>query len=393
MAPAEFFYPYAFSLFGDSDPGPSLIGVPENKNILLWSQETVSETQLRKCISVVQALGLQDRVRWLLQPSHDYPSDLLDEISHRLYLLDLDLLFLDLHLNVSRTSIPNTAWQANTGRFLFPTGKPDRPNRIRLLYKFWQAGLLEHCDWSLFVDHSTRHRAHAFLPELGAQEFERFVQAHARNLDGVAVMNDTANSNHSHGYPFDGSLYGRCSFRVISETQMLDQPVVTEKTWITMANHMPFIMSGYAHNLRYLHQIGYRTFERYLPCADYDTIEDQEDRLDAVVENARFWQQNIHGQRAEISQDIRYNHDLLSSQVQYHCGLARMLARDLGEPDRSIYSLVPLSLEHHRWAQFYHGIKDSTWPDCMLEEDFHALPLVIQDECIDKFGYHAKHRH
>jgi len=393
MAPAEFFYPYAFSLFGDSDPGPSLIGVPENKNILLWSQETVSETQLRKCISVVQALGLQDRVRWLLQPSHDYPSDLLDEISHRLYLLDLDLLFLDLHLNVSRTSIPNTAWQANTGRFLFPTGKPDRPNRIRLLYKFYINGLLDHCDWSLFVDPNTRAQSRKLLPELDNDEFDRFIKCHNRNLDNIEIYHCTPDSNHSNGYPFDGSLYQRSSFRVISETMMMSKPIISEKIWITIANRMPFIMAGYSDNLKYLKESGYCTFENYLPVPDYDLIQNMESRFEAVVENTKFWLENIHNQKDQIEKDVEHNRRLLDENIEKNLQRAKDLATALGEPERSIYSLVPLGIEQHQWISFYYNIKDPKWPDCFLEQDFKKLPSRIQKECIEQFGYLHKSNH
>jgi hypothetical protein len=39
------------------------------------------------------------------------------------------------------------------------------------------------------------------------------------------------------------------------------------------------------------------------------------------------------------------------------------------------------------WKEFYHEIKDSSWPACDSESDFMSLPQHIRTECIDVFGY------
>jgi hypothetical protein len=39
------------------------------------------------------------------------------------------------------------------------------------------------------------------------------------------------------------------------------------------------------------------------------------------------------------------------------------------------------------WLSFYDQIRDPSWPDCDYETDFSKLPLVIQQECINIFGY------
>jgi hypothetical protein len=39
------------------------------------------------------------------------------------------------------------------------------------------------------------------------------------------------------------------------------------------------------------------------------------------------------------------------------------------------------------WNEFYNQIKDPSWPVCNNESDFTTLPLVIQAECINVFGY------
>ena len=39
------------------------------------------------------------------------------------------------------------------------------------------------------------------------------------------------------------------------------------------------------------------------------------------------------------------------------------------------------------WAEFYNEIRDPSWPSCDNESDFLALPLHIQQECQEVFGY------
>lgn len=39
------------------------------------------------------------------------------------------------------------------------------------------------------------------------------------------------------------------------------------------------------------------------------------------------------------------------------------------------------------WTEFYNEIRDPAWPECDNESDFYTLPLHIQQECQDVFGY------
>lgn len=43
------------------------------------------------------------------------------------------------------------------------------------------------------------------------------------------------------------------------------------------------------------------------------------------------------------------------------------------------------------WAEFYNSIKDPTWPNCDSETEFSQLPLHIQQECCEVFGYEPGH--
>lgn len=389
-----FYYPYSLNIWQNwnvSKDLDHLISIAKaDKKILLWSIEFMKEDFLRYVLDCVVSKNLMDRVFWILQPSHRIPSDIFTLLGNKLFLIDSDLLVLNLQCNECVTSTPNCCWNPTTGRFLFLTGKPNKPNRIQLLYKFHSIGLLDRCDWSLFVDDHTFSQSRQLLPELSDIEFQKFVDQHNRNLDDIEIYHCTPDSNHSNGYPFDGSVYQRTSFRVISETMLLHEPITTEKTWITVANNMPFIMAGYSGMLRYLKECGYRTFENFLPIKDYDQIQNLEDRFEAVIENTKFWLSNIENQADAILKDVEHNRRLLDRDLEKNLQRAKDLACALGEPERSVYSLFPIMIEQHQWVIFYYNIKDPAWPDCLVEQDFKKLPLRIQKECVDQFGYHPK---
>jgi hypothetical protein len=43
-----------------------------------------------------------------------------------------------------------------------------------------------------------------------------------------------------------------------------------------------------------------------------------------------------------------------------------------------------------QWINFYEQVKDTSWPDCYSEDEFHNLPSHIQQECIVAHGYCPK---
>ena len=206
-------------------------------------------------------------------------------------------------------------------------------------------------------------------------------------LDNCDLTNVGCSEDHASGFPFDGATYSNVSFRLISETMMSNAPIISEKTWITMINRVPFIISGYAKNLKYLKENGYRTFESYLPIPKYDDIVDQDNRLNAVVHNTKFWLDNIHLQDRSIEQDVEHNYHHLMSNINQCIDLAKNLSTKLDWDHKSIYHIIPLEITQARWMLFYYGIKDPSWPDCLTSEGFEKLPKHIQQECIEVFGY------
>jgi hypothetical protein len=69
---------------------------------------------------------------------------------------------------------------------------------------------------------------------------------------------------------------------VISEASFAENTCfISEKTFKPIANRHPFIMYGNKHSLRYLRELGYKTFDGFID-ESYDTL-DSWDRLDAII--------------------------------------------------------------------------------------------------------------
>jgi hypothetical protein len=204
----------------------------------------------------------------------------------------------------------NAQWNSDANKFLFLTGKPQYRNRIRLLWKL--KDLLPKALWSLHVHPGTYKKAKDVLPELTDQQFEEFVEQYNNNPDQAKILFQE-HSLHYGGIPYDVTMYKNSLFRIISETSpcvKIYRPWLTEKTFITILNNVPFILAGDRSSVNKLKHMGFKTFENFLPIPNYDNIENSEEKLDAIVTNTHFWINEMKN-KEEIQQDITSNYNRL----------------------------------------------------------------------------------
>ena len=210
-------------------------------------------------------------------------------------------------LELKKNNSVNMQWNPNAKQFLFLTGKPNKINRIRLLWKLHKQNLLPHAIWSLFVNNENKQSVYEQVPELDYKDFELFVTQFASNPDQIQVVQNPNMDLHYGGIPFEHDLFQRTRFRLIAETGMQHpKPWITEKTWITVANNHPFVMAGDSGTCQRLQQMGFRTFENYLELPDYDKISEPEQRLDAVVENVKHLLTSTKHDQAMLA-DVEHN--------------------------------------------------------------------------------------
>lgn len=384
------FYPYAFKLDDtDVDCVQNILNqiAKDNTVILYWYEPNPVDDVCFAIHTISNQCDL--KIIWLLTESF------YDEASkNKIYSANVDVVFLEFdllslyfELYTYKSSQLNQQWNSDSDKFLFLTGKPNRANRTRLLYKFSNQGLMSQCVWSFFMDQNLKNKSRSLLPELNDQEYEKFISSHLNNPDKIDVLYGSGGSSHYDGYPFDSQLYEKTLFRVISETYCWDQPIVTEKTWVTIANQQPFMIVGYQNNLAALKNLGYRTFEKYCKIDHYDSISDQEQRLDAVVENTEDWLTTIKKHQRNILIDIDHNYTLLTAEMNKTFEKFLSIYRRLQPTEYEIFRILETTTQRNKWTNFYYHVKSADWPDCFVEENFCFLPLDIQKECIEVHGY------
>ena len=289
-------------------------------------------------------------------------------------------------------------WPKNADKFLFLTGKPYRPNRIRLLYKLMQAGLKDKCIWSLpsVSDDISVIKIHSFLPELSRPDLDTFLQTFSRRLDKTLVKPYDS-------IVYDASIYAQTCFSLVSETTFTSttSPFVTEKIYKSILNKHPFIVAGDTNLLSYLNTLGFVTFERFLPVRNYDTIDKTENRLNALVTNAKYFISNIKKNAVEIEEMVKHNvdnfkrlHKTLELEITDFISKNQLVLHkhQLINTSSHFERLVPseikeLYMKDKRFSDFYTGVKDKSWPDCVKESDYVNLPDSIKHELCTVFGY------
>jgi len=261
--------------------------------------------------------------------------------SEHLKLLETEIYFVDFFLwrtydkvvNQKKSQV-NLFWNQNADKFLFLNGKPDRPNRIRLLWKL--RDLLNRSIWSLHVHDGTRMSCRQLIPEISDKEFNEFVEMYNQNPDDANVIFQDF-SCHYGGIPYKVDLFRDTLFRIVSETNLneKDPPWLTEKTWITILNRLPFIMAGDLNSLKKLNDLGFRTFEKYLPVQNYDQIANYEEKLNAIVKNARYWLYDMH-EKQEIASDVDHNYELLIGMAKKNEARLREVCAKFGINERRV---------------------------------------------------------
>lgn len=201
----------------------------------------------------------------------------------------------------------------NKNNYLFLMNKPANIHRIGLLYKLYNQNLLDNCTYSFIIHNSfTEKECRKKMNFLSDKEFDNFYQSTKKSLDLEYDPNNIEKINHTHytGIPYDVELFNLCNFQLISETHFDTTVWITEKTWISIANKCPFIIASYPGILKKLKSMGFKTFENYTKIVDYDEIKNDENRINAIVENVKYWNSNIQNFYSNIVEDTEYNYQL-----------------------------------------------------------------------------------
>jgi len=249
---------------------------------------------------------------------------------------------------VVRKNVPITEWKSDSCKGLYLPGKLLRYNRSYLMYRLYKEKITDNLDWSFRTSEKSKKQIkELFFKDISDIEYENFINYCDRELDKDIghIWGDTGDFQINACIIYDPAIYNNTSFSIVSETwfDYGKVPTLTEKIFKSLLHYHPFVMMGARGTLKALEELGYRTFTEYMLIKDYDDIESEEERLEAVVQNVKFFQSNYHNFIEKIKEDVVHNHNnFLRISKEELSKLENILPKDV-DPR------TPLNLESFIW--------------------------------------------
>jgi hypothetical protein len=221
-------------------------------------------------------------------------------------------------------------WNRRANLGLLLTGKLYRQNRFGLLKVLYDAGLLDTIMWSFPEPQAQYALIKKLSDEQGYTNFEEvfdYCQSHAltdathvirvhNQKFGVEALDITYPQTYYNKNVWCPQFYASSNYSIISESEFKNSMVrCTEKTYRTIYNKHPFIMAASPGTLALLNTLGFKTFTEFLPRPDYDNIQDNNLRLDAIVENIKAFPSILTLHQDSINADVEHNFTLLSTSI------------------------------------------------------------------------------
>lgn len=380
-----------------------------NNNVLiltlLYEAQPITQWKHRLQKIVTVAKKQNDKVILVINSWHKCHTQELNQCNLD-EILFIDYFILQVHhrLFVRPESEISLNWDPHQTTFLFLTGKPEKRHRIGLLYEFFKEKLLPNCVWSLYVqDHFFDRAVNKLtdLTELTNQEAYKWISQHLQNPDNIDLSStlearwtievEEINSFLYGGIPY-GNIYKNSLFQVVSETDMTNKsPWITEKTWLSIVNRLPFMVIGNAGTIDKLDSMGFRNFNNFLLDVDFDKETDPHARFQSIIKNTKHWLSTIRNHEAEIRDIVEHNFQQFIALANTNTSLVARLIENYNLKNCDTDDIINLYDKlHDNWRIFYKSIKDPSWPVCATEAEFANLPDHIKQECIEVFGYEPK---
>jgi hypothetical protein len=289
----------------------------------------------------------------------------------------------------NQESVVSTNWDASLQKWLLLLGKLGKPNRLPFFHALVEQDEIADCEWSLYVNDHQVDAAKPYLELQGITDALAWLRQYERQADSIDPALD--DGFHYYGIPY-GDIYSRTLFQVIPEA-LGPPPVVpiSEKTWLSILNHRPFLIYGCVGSNKALRQQGFNTFDDYLIDDDFDQPLPRHLRVKSLIQNIKHWQHTLQHNAKSVNEIIRHNYHHLLDLIKSNNEIFESFCiRNRLPVDFDLIMEKVDPVMHKQWHRYYERIRDASWPDCPQEKDFNLLPEWIQKECIEIHGYQPK---
>lgn len=319
---------------------------------------------------------------------------------------------------LEKRKIQYSQWNWYNKKGYFPTGTLDRHNRVGFLKQLYDLNLLDNIIWTFpRADRQKSLILKHFIDNFGEipLNFEKFFSycTEYADSDDIQIL-DNADIRDLFR-PFDINNFPVGQYQLSNFTILSEGPedLITEKTSMAILHHHPFIMLGTNSRQLFdnLKELGFNTFNNYLPYPEYATIDDRELRWEQTIENIRAFPKILQDRQEEISVDIQYNYDLCLDFISQTTNQLRKISPDLLElllidgpishakmfinkfgvdlfkKYKEREKVLSEEESNKKFIEVYNSIKGEDWPDIKDENDFFRLPDWIKEECKIKFNF------
>jgi hypothetical protein len=230
--------------------------------------------------------------------------------------------------------VPLPMWNPDSSKFLFLGGVPSRVNRINLLSKFYDTGLLSKSIWSFFPPWTEEDKVWCrnSLKHYSDDQYEAFLDICSQSVDNRYELAKNYSKVSPEGWEdqqmgetdwvkdiawVHPSIFSHTVLSVISEGNAYPPATnfrfLTEKTWRAIFMEHPFVFAGYPEQFDYAKSLDLRTFEDYMLIKDYAYIEDENARMEAVVANTKYFLEHFKKNKSAIRADVQHNYEIAIS--------------------------------------------------------------------------------
>ena len=318
---------------------------------------------------------------------------------------------------MEQKNLASPKWNPDIRKGLLRTGNLNRYTRIGILKLLYDHNLLDKIVWTL--PNAERQKINVLkyfakwnnnIPK-NFEEFYEYVARHAiTNPNSILIKDVDPKLKEILPNEFFTDWFiesfAQANFSIISESDF-SYGAISEKSYLTMLHKHPFIIVNTPKHVEKLKQLGFKTFENYLPCDHYINIEDDRLRLDLIIENIRSFQKIIEDRKEEIAADVEHNYNLclqMAAETERQLkNLSDVLTADnLLNLNFLTFSNVDLDLfieykkqdkilwqekKRKEFLEKYNVYKGADWPEIHSESDFEQLPEWVKQEAKTKFDF------
>jgi hypothetical protein len=310
----------------------------------------------------------------------------------------------------NRYPINNHSWNCRADNAMLLTGGLERINRIGLLAQAYKTNFIKNLSFTIpYLNELTSQSVRDMVKMWDISDPDEFFQYCIKHkTTGLAVDSTFTSGMLGQNEPTDSdmivNMFSNTRFSIVSETAYahIRHPFITEKTWMAIINHHPFILSGHKGCYAALQSLGIKSIDHLLPVTDTDG-EMCIDKVNAAIKNAE-WLVNNRQHDEEIERIVLHNFDTVKKLYQESLDVINDLSTLLSIPDQELFTAIINNtifyaaetkkinsiLRNDRktqWCIFYQNIKDHSWPSCESPDDLDQLPGWIQDEIKNVFGW------